>query len=86
MPGNLRYFVDSDPIELCDLRPRHPVPRQGADTTELGDRYLAGLTLDDRLSLYQLRFRSRFNLRCIHRHDRRDREDAWLPSRLVLSR
>jgi hypothetical protein len=29
------YLVDSDPIELCDLRPRHPVARQRADATEL---------------------------------------------------
>ena len=27
------YLLDSDPIELCDLRRRHPVPRQGADAT-----------------------------------------------------
>src|SRR5467141_2017915 len=46
-------------IEIGDLRPRHPVVRQGADATELADRYLAGLALDDRLSPYQLRFRSR---------------------------
>jgi hypothetical protein len=41
-PDNPLYLVDSDPIELCDLRPRHPVGRQGADATELGDRYLGG--------------------------------------------
>jgi hypothetical protein len=47
----------------------------------LGGRYLAGLAPDHRLSPYLLRFRSRFDL---HRHHRRDREDTWLPSRLVL--
>jgi hypothetical protein len=40
-PDNPLYLVDTDPIELCDLLPRHPVARQGADATELGDGYLA---------------------------------------------
>ena len=44
------YFIDNDPIELCDLCPRHPVLRQSADATELGDRYPAGLTPDRRRS------------------------------------
>ena len=26
-PDNLLYLVDNDPMELCDLCPRHPVPR-----------------------------------------------------------
>jgi hypothetical protein len=84
-PDNLLYLVDNDPIELCDLCPRHPVLRQSADATELGDRYLAGLTPDRRRSPYLLRFRGRLDLRGIHRHHRRDREDTRLPSRLVLS-
>jgi hypothetical protein len=48
------YFVDSNSIEFCDLLPRHPVARQGADTTGLGRRYLAGLTLDCRPSPHLL--------------------------------
>jgi hypothetical protein len=36
MPGNLRYFVDSDPIEPCDLRPRHPVARWTSAEAFLG--------------------------------------------------
>jgi hypothetical protein len=62
-PHNPIQFVDTDPVELCDLRTRHPVVPQGGDATELGDRYLAGLALDGRLSPYQLRFRSG----CSHR-------------------
>ena len=75
------YLVDSHPIELCDLLSRHPVVRQSADATELGGR---DLPLGGCLSPYLLRLRSRFDLRCIHRHHRRDREDTWLPSRLML--
>jgi hypothetical protein len=62
------YLVDSDPINLCDLRPRHPISRQGTDATKLGGRYLAGLALGGRLSPYLFRFRSRFELRRSHRH------------------
>jgi hypothetical protein len=80
------YLVNSDPIELCDLLPRHPVARQDADATEFGDGYLAGLALGGRLSSYLFRFHSRFDLRRTHRHYLRDREDTWLPLRLVLSR
>src|SRR5712671_3944558 len=75
------YFLDSNPIELRDLGLRHPVLRQSADATKLGGR---DLPLGGRLSPYLFRLRSRFDLRCIHRHHRRDREDTWLPSRLML--
>jgi hypothetical protein len=85
VPDNPLYLVDCNYIEIGDLCPRHPVLRQGTDATELGDRYLAGLAPDHRLSPNLLRFRSRFDLRCSHRRHRRDREDTWLPSRLVLS-
>ena len=57
------YLVDSDPIKLCDLAPRHTVVHQGAHATELGDRYIAGLALGGRLSRYLLRFRRRFDFR-----------------------
>jgi hypothetical protein len=77
------YLVDSDPIKLCDLAPRHTVVRQGAHATELGDRYIAGLALGGRLSPYLLRFRRRFDFRRTHRHHRRDREDTWLSPRLL---
>jgi hypothetical protein len=85
-PDNPLYLVDSDPIKLCHLRARHPVACQGADSTELRGRYLGGHALGGRPSPYLLRFRSRFDLRRPHRHHRRDREDTWLPPRLVLSR
>jgi hypothetical protein len=78
------YFADSNPIELRDLGLRHPVLRQSADATELGGRYPAGLAPDRRRSPYLFLFRSRFDLRCSHRRHRRDREDTWLPSRLVI--
>ena len=77
------YLVDSDPIKLCDLTPRHTVVRQAAHATELGDRYIAGLALGGRLSPYLLRFRRRFDFRRTHRHHRRNREDTWLSPRLL---
>jgi hypothetical protein len=80
------YFADCHFIEIGYLRLRHPVVRQGAHSTELGGRYLAGLALDGRPSPYHRRFRGRFDLRCSHRSHRWDCEDTWLPSRLVLSR
>ena len=42
-------FVDSHSMEFCNLLPRHPVVRQGADAAVLGSRYLAGLTPGHRL-------------------------------------
>jgi hypothetical protein len=84
VPDNPLYLVDCNYIELCDLRTRHPVPRQGADATELGGRYPAGLAPDRCRSPFLLRFRSRFDPRSSHWRYRRDREDTWLPSRLVL--
>jgi hypothetical protein len=80
------YLVDSDPIKLCDLGPRHTVVRQGVHATELGDRYIAGLALSNRLSPYLLRFRGRFDFRRTHRHHRWDREDTWLSPRLISRR
>ena len=82
--NDLLYLVDGDPIELRDLDLRQPVVRQGADATELGGRYLAGLAPDRRRSPYLLRCRSRLDLRCIHRRHRPDREDTRLPLRVVL--
>jgi hypothetical protein len=76
------YFVDSNSIEVCDLLPRHPVDRQGADATVLGSGYLAGL----RASPHLLLIGWCFDLRCTHRHLRRDGEDTWLAPRLLLSR
>ena len=83
--GDTLYLVYGNSIELGDLRPRHPVARQGADTTELGGRYLPGFSPDHHPSPYRLRFGRRLDLRCTHRHQRRDREDTWLAPRLVLS-
>jgi hypothetical protein len=80
------YFVDSNSIEFCDLLPRHPVARQGADATVLGSGYLAGLTLDRRPSPYRFRFGGYFDLGCTNRPLRRDCEDTWLAPRLLLSR
>ena len=80
------YFVDSNPIEVCNLLPRHPVARQGADATVLGSGYLAGLMPDRRPSLYWLRFGGRLDLCCTRQHLRRDGEDTWLAPRLLLSR
>jgi hypothetical protein len=80
------YFVDSNSIEFCDLLLRHPVARQGADATVLGSRYLAGLMPDRRPLPYLLLIGWCFDLRCTRRHLRRDRKDAWLAPRLVLSR
>ena len=80
------YFVDSNPIEVCNLLPRHPVARQGADATVLGSGYLAGLMPDRRPSLYRLRFGGRLDLCCTRRHLRRDGEDTWLAPRLLFSR
>jgi len=74
------YFVDSNSIEFCDLLPRHPVARQGADTTVLGSRYLAGLMPDRRPSPYLLLIGWYFDLRCTRRHLRQDSEDTWLAS------
>ena len=59
-PDDTLYLVDCNFVKLRELRPRHPVVRQGAAATELGYRYLAGLVLGGRLSPYLLRFRSRF--------------------------
>jgi hypothetical protein len=67
-----RYFVDSNSIEVCDLLPRHPVGRQGADATVLGSGYLAGLTPDCRPSPYLLLIGWCFVPLCTRRHLRRD--------------
>jgi len=80
------YFVDSDSIEVCDLLPRHPVVRQGADATVLGSGYLAGLMPDRRPSPHLLLIGWFFDLRCTRRHLRWDGEDTWLAPRLLLSR
>jgi hypothetical protein len=80
------YFVDSNSIEFCDLLPRHPVARQGADTTVLGSGHLTDLTPDRRPSPHLLPIGWCFDLRCTHRHLRQDREDTWLAPRLLLSR
>src|SRR3984893_12458399 len=80
------YFVDSNSIEVCDLLPRHPVARQGADATVLGSGYLAGLTPDRRPSPHLLLIGWFFDLRCTRRHLRRDGEDTWWAPRLLLSR
>ena len=40
------YLADSDPIEFCHLRRRHPVARQGADAAELREGYLAGPSME----------------------------------------
>jgi hypothetical protein len=82
------YLVDSNSIEVCNLLPRHPVARQGADATVLGSGYLVGLTPDHRPSphLLLLLIGWCFDLRCIGRHLRRDCEDTWRAPRLVLSR
>jgi hypothetical protein len=79
-------FVDSNSIELCDLLPRHPVARQGADTTVLGSKDLAGLWPDCRLALCRLSAGRGFDLRRTHRLSWRDHEDTWLAPRLVVSR
>src|SRR5882762_10402180 len=84
-PDTLLYFLDGDPIELCDLHSRHSVARQSANAAELGGRDLAGLAPDRRRSPDLLRFCGRLDLRCTHRHRRRDRQNTWLPSRLVIS-
>jgi hypothetical protein len=78
------YFVDSNCVELCNLLPRHPVARQGADATVLGSGYLADLTPDRRPSPYLLLIGWCFDIRCTRRHLRRDCEDTWL-ARLLLS-
>jgi hypothetical protein len=80
------YFIDSNSIDLCNLLPRHPVARQGADATVLGSRYLAGLMPDRRPPPYLLLIGWCFDLRCTHRHLRRDCEDPWLAPGLLLSR
>jgi hypothetical protein len=80
------YFVDGNPIEVCNLLPRHPVARQGADATVLGSRYHAGLTSDDRTSLYRLRFGGRLDLRFERWRPRRDCEDTWLAPMMLFSR
>jgi hypothetical protein len=80
------YFVDSNSIEVCDLLPRHPVARQGADATVLGSGYLASLTPDRRPSPYLLLNGFCFDLRFAHRDLRRNREDTWLAPGLLLSR
>jgi hypothetical protein len=51
---NTLDLVDSNPVVFCDLLPRHPVARQGADATVLGSGYLAGLMPDCRPSPYLL--------------------------------
>ena len=58
----------------------------GNITTVLGSRYLAGVLPDRRPSSYLLLLGGWFDLRCTRRHLRRDCEDAWLASRLVLRR
>jgi hypothetical protein len=79
------YFVDRNSIDLCNLLPRHPVARQGADPTVLGSGYLAGLTPDRRPSRHLLLIGGCFDFRRIRRHLRRDGEDTWLAPRLLLS-
>src|SRR5262249_20305628 len=80
------YLSDSNSIEFCDLLLRHPVVRQGPDAAELGGRDLTGLTPDRRPPPYRFRFGRRFDPRRANRPLRRDRKDAWLEPRLVLSR
>src|SRR5207237_380240 len=77
-------LIDSDPVEACDLLRRHPVSRQGAHPTVLGDRYIADLWPDRRPSPYLLRLGRCSRLRRPRRHLRRDGEDAWLAPRLGL--
>jgi len=79
-------LVDSNPVVFCDLLPRHPVARQGADATVLGSGYLAGLMPDCRPSPYLLLIGRCFDLRCTCRHLRLDCEDTRLAPRLLLSR
>ena len=79
-------LVDSNPVVFCDLLPRHPVARQGADATVLGSGYLAGLMPDCRPSPYLLLIGRCFDFRCTCRHLRLDCEDTRLAPRLLLSR
>ena len=77
-------LVDTDPIALGDLRLRHPIAGQGADTPELRGRYRAGFPPARPLPSYWLRLSRRFAFCRAHWHHRRDSEDARLASRLVL--
>ena len=80
------YHFDSNPVEFCDLLLRHPVVRQGPDTTELGGRDLTALTPNRGLAPYRFRLGGRFDFRRANRPLRRDRKNAWLAPRLVLRR
>ena len=78
------YLVDTDPIKLGDLRPRHPIARQGANAPELRGRYRAGVAPNPPLPSYRLRLGRRFALCSAHRHHRRNSKDARLAPGLML--
>lgn len=85
-PRDLVDLVDADPIELGDLRPRHPLIHQSSDATELGCKDVTVSLTDSGAFSPRLRFGGSFVLYGAHRRNGLDRYNARLSWGLLLGR
>jgi hypothetical protein len=81
LPDDPLYLVDTDPIQLGDLRLRHPIARQGTHASELRGWYRAGVAPDRPLPSYRFWLDRPFYHWRFHWHRRRDSENTRLALR-----